>query len=89
MSPLGWLLVGLVRAYQLFLRPVLGANCRFEPHCSAYAIEAIRRHGALRGAVLAAWRVLRCNPWSAGGYDPVPADFCRCGTWPPHGKTEH
>ena len=64
-------LIGLVRLYQYTLRPVIGAQCRFEPHCSAYAIDALRVHGALRGTALAAWRVLRCNPWNAGGHDPV------------------
>lgn len=77
MSPFAWLLVGAVRTYQLTLRPVIGANCRFHPHCSAYAIEAIRTHGALRGTGLSTWRVLRCNPWNKGGYDPVPPCACR------------
>jgi putative membrane protein insertion efficiency factor len=66
------LLVVLVRLYQWTLRPIIGANCRFEPSCSHYAITALRTHGAVRGSLLAAWRVLRCNPWTAGGYDPVP-----------------
>lgn len=66
------LLIALVRGYQLLLRPMLGANCRFEPHCSAYAIAALDRHGAWRGAWLAAWRVLRCNPFGPCGHDPVP-----------------
>lgn len=66
------LLVFLVRIYQWTLRPFIGPHCRFEPHCSAYAIEALRAHGALRGVALSAWRVLRCNPWNAGGLDPVP-----------------
>ena len=70
-------LVGAVRVYQWTLRPVIGANCRFEPSCSHYAIEALRRHGALRGIALSARRVLRCNPWTAGGYDPVPPR-CLC-----------
>ncbi len=70
------LLVGLVRLYQWTLRPLLGANCRFTPSCSDYAIEALRCHGALRGSGLAAWRVLRCNPWVEGGDDPVPP--CPC-----------
>ncbi len=65
-------LAGCVRAYQLTLRPVIGANCRFEPSCSHYAIAALRTHGALRGSALAAKRILRCNPWHAGGDDPVP-----------------
>jgi uncharacterized protein len=76
-NPVAWLLIALIRLYQLTVRPLIGANCRFEPHCSAYAIEALRRHGALRGSALAAWRVLRCNPWNEGGYDPVPPCECR------------
>ncbi|MEJ0048318.1 MAG: membrane protein insertion efficiency factor YidD [Rhodospirillales bacterium] len=59
-----------MRTYQLTLRPVLGANCRFSPSCSDYAIAALRTHG--RGTGLAAWRVLRCNPWCECGHDPVP-----------------
>ena len=66
------LLLGVLRAYQYLLRPMLGANCRFHPSCSDYAREAIERHGALRGAWLAVKRVGRCHPWHAGGYDPVP-----------------
>ena len=66
------LLVGLVRSYQWTLRPVIGANCRFEPSCSHYTIGALQAHGAARGSVLAARRILRCNPWHPGGYDPVP-----------------
>jgi len=64
--------VGAVRAYQWTVRPLIGANCRFWPSCSDYAVEALRTHGALRGAGLAGWRILRCNPWCDGGYDPVP-----------------
>ena len=63
---------GAVLAYQWTLRPVLGCNCRFHPSCSDYALEAIASHGALRGAGLAGARILRCNPWHPGGYDPVP-----------------
>jgi putative membrane protein insertion efficiency factor len=65
-------LAGVVRTYQLTLRGVIGAQCRFEPSCSHYAIAALRGHGALRGSALAARRILRCNPWHEGGYDPVP-----------------
>jgi putative membrane protein insertion efficiency factor len=66
------MLSGAVRVYQLTLRPVIGAHCRFYPSCSAYAREAISTHGALRGSQLAAGRVLRCHPFNPGGYDPVP-----------------
>jgi putative membrane protein insertion efficiency factor len=64
--------VGLVRTYQWTVRPLIGANCRFCPSCSDYAIEALRAHGALRGSGLAVRRILRCHPWHPGGYDPVP-----------------
>ena len=66
------LAVLLVRGYQLLLSPLLGGSCRFAPSCSAYAIEAIEAHGALRGVLLAARRVARCHPWGGSGYDPVP-----------------
>ncbi|HEX4524532.1 MAG TPA: membrane protein insertion efficiency factor YidD [Casimicrobiaceae bacterium] len=66
------LLLGVLRAYQYALRPLLGANCRFYPSCSDYAREAIERHGAARGVWLAARRLGRCHPYHAGGYDPVP-----------------
>jgi len=73
MSPAAHLAVGAVRAYQWTIRPLIGANCRFWPSCSDYAVEAVREHGAVRGSALAGWRILRCNPWCQGGYDPVPA----------------
>ncbi len=57
--------------YSKVISPALPRRCRYEPTCSAYAIQAVRRFGVLRGAVLAAWRLLRCNPFSDGGYDPV------------------
>jgi len=65
-------LIALVRAYQYALSPWWGQHCRFTPTCSQYAVEALDRHGALGGSWLAARRLLRCHPWSAGGYDPVP-----------------
>ncbi len=66
-----WLLITLVRAYQSFLSPFFGGACRFHPSCSEYAVDAIRLHGPRRGAWLAVRRLLRCRPFSAGGYDPV------------------
>ena len=63
-------LVGLVRAYQLVVSPHLPPTCRYSPSCSAYAVEALHKYGAVRGTILAAWRVLRCNPWGGHGYDP-------------------
>ena len=65
--------IACLRAYQLIVRPWLGQRCRFHPGCSSYAIEALERHGALRGSWLAARRVLRCHPFHPGGHDPVPA----------------
>lgn len=66
------ILIAFVRAYRVALSPWLGAHCRFHPTCSAYALEALERHGALRGAVLTVRRILRCHPFHRGGYDPVP-----------------
>ncbi len=67
------ILLGLIRLYQLtFSRLLPPDTCRFYPTCSHYGFEAIQKHGALRGSLLAAWRVLRCNPFNPGGYDPVP-----------------
>jgi hypothetical protein len=67
------LLTGAIRGYQLLLRPVLGANCRFYPSCSEYAREAIDTHGAAHGSWLAARRLCKCHPYHPGGYDPVPS----------------
>ncbi|MBA3657409.1 MAG: membrane protein insertion efficiency factor YidD [Gemmatimonadaceae bacterium] len=69
---MSWLTVKLIRFYQLCVSPYLPASCRFFPSCSTFAVEAIERHGALRGGAMAAMRILRCNPFNAGGYDPVP-----------------
>jgi hypothetical protein len=60
-----------IRAYQLLLSPMVGQRCKYYPSCSEYAAQAIGRYGILRGLVLAGWRLLRCNPWSQGGFDPV------------------
>jgi putative membrane protein insertion efficiency factor len=71
------LLVLLVQGYRLLLKPWLGNACRFEPTCSAYALQALERHGAVAGSALSAGRVLRCHPWCDGGCDPVPAQVPR------------
>ena len=62
-----------IRAYQRLISPALPQRCKYHPSCSAYAVRAIRTYGILRGLVLAGWRLLRCNPWSHGGHDPVEA----------------
>ncbi|MCB9957102.1 MAG: membrane protein insertion efficiency factor YidD [Rhodospirillaceae bacterium] len=72
-SPAARLLIGLVLAYRYTLSPLIGGNCRFVPTCSEYGLEAIRRHGALRGGWLTLRRLGRCRPGCAAGYDPVPA----------------
>lgn len=66
------MLMALVRGYRFFLKPWLGNACRFEPTCSAYALQALDRHGAAAGSYLSARRLLRCHPWCDGGIDPVP-----------------
>ena len=65
-------LIALIRAYQYALSPMFGQRCKYYPSCSNYALEALRVHGAIRGSGLATWRVIRCNPFSHGGVDPVP-----------------
>ena len=71
MSSLRALATALIRLYQWLVSPMLGARCKYYPTCSEYAAQAVGRFGILRGAVLAGWRLLRCNPWSRGGFDPV------------------
>ncbi len=66
------LVIAPVRLYQLLISPMFPPSCRFTPTCSTYAIEAVSTHGIFKGLALATWRLLRCNPWSEGGYDPVP-----------------
>lgn len=87
------LLMGLVRGYRLLLSPWLGSSCRFEPTCSAYSLEALRRHGAATGTRLTVWRILRCHPWCDGGHDPVPerapglfTSLLPCEASPPEGE---
>ena len=71
MSALRGFLVAPIRLYQRTISPALPARCKYHPSCSEYAVQAVRRYGVLRGAVLAGWRLLRCNPWSHGGVDFV------------------
>ena len=66
------LLIGAVRAYQIVMRPLLPPVCRFEPSCSSYSLQALRRFGPFRGTWLTATRIARCHPFNPGGYDPVP-----------------
>ncbi|MFO0998206.1 MAG: membrane protein insertion efficiency factor YidD [Alphaproteobacteria bacterium] len=72
MTPLAHAFTGLIRIYQYAIAPLLNGRCRYLPTCSHYALEAIERHGALKGAALAGLRLLRCHPWGGAGYDPVP-----------------
>lgn len=67
-----YLFMGLIRIYQKTISPLLGEVCRYYPSCSHYGYEAMSVHGAAKGTILTAWRVVRCNPWSAGGVDEVP-----------------
>lgn len=67
-----WLPVKLIRLYQITLSPYMGRQCRYTPTCSNYALEALQKHGLLRGSWLAIKRILRCAPWGGSGYDPVP-----------------
>jgi putative membrane protein insertion efficiency factor len=80
LNPLYWLLLGLVRFYQLFISPLLGPRCRFYPSCSSYTLEALKLHGVVKGSWLAIKRISRCHPGSDGGIDFVPGSesshFC-------------
>jgi hypothetical protein len=70
-------LVAAIRGYQRFISPAFGQTCRYYPSCSSYALASVRTHGPIKGLLLAAWRLLRCNPWSRGGIDHVPEK----GSW--------
>ena len=82
-----------IRAYSRWISPAFPRRCRYEPTCSAYAAQAVRRFGFVRGMLLAGWRLLRCNPFSNGGFDPVPERFTlRRGPVDPavhHGEASH
>jgi putative membrane protein insertion efficiency factor len=77
-----------IRLYQRFVSPALPRRCKYEPTCSAYALQALRQYGLVKGSVLAAWRLLRCNPFSHGGFDPVEAQrlFAARRTEGDHGR---
>ncbi len=76
---LSWVLILPIRGYQLFISPMTPASCRFHPTCSAYAVTSLQRHGPIKGAALASYRLARCHPWQPGGLDPVPPR----GAWRP------
>ena len=80
------ILMGIIRFYQLVLSPFMASNCRFYPTCSHYALEAVEKHGALKGSWLAVRRIGRCNPWHEGGIDlvPAPRKKCACDSAAPH-----
>lgn len=70
-------LISGIKFYQRNISPYKGTKCPYVPSCSCYGLEAIEKHGAVKGSMLAAWRILRCNPFSKGGFDPVPETFRR------------
>jgi len=86
-------LLRLLHVYRSRISPLFGPRCRYYPTCSAYAVNAVTEHGALRGTVLAAWRLLRCNPLSSGGVDDVPERFAlhlhAHDRWPSPGDEQH
>ena len=88
MTPFGAVAIGLIRAYQWVVSPLLPRSCRFAPSCSEYAAEAIGRHGVLAGVWLAMRRLARCHPWGGDGYDPVPDHPWR-GAWRCHPTCNH
>ncbi len=71
-SPIKWLFILLIRFYQIAISPYLMPSCRYHPTCSAYALEALQKHGVFKGSYLAAKRILSCHPWGGHGHDPVP-----------------
>ncbi len=88
-GPAAMVEIAAVRVYQWTLRPFIGANCRFWPTCSEYAIEALRLHGAAKGTAMATKRILRCNPWHEGGVDPVPGSDAAAASQMGHAPMRH
>lgn len=80
-APARLVLIGAIRGYRLLLSGSLGGQCRFYPSCSHYAEEAVRAHGAVKGSALAAWRIARCGPFTAGGVDPIPTPRAMHGAY--------
>lgn len=76
MNPITWIFRALIKGYQWFISPILPGSCRFYPSCSSYALEALEKHGPLKGGWLGLKRILRCHPWNDGGMDPVPDATC-------------
>lgn len=74
MNPFAFVLALPIRLYRLIFSPWVGFNCRYQPTCSAYALEALDKHGAIKGSYLTVHRICRCHPWGGDGYDPVPAE---------------
>ncbi len=74
-----YVLIGLLKVYRAIISPLYGPVCKYYPSCSAYSLEAVHTHGAWKGTILTAKRLARCHPWSAGGYDPVPAAVAHRG----------
>ena len=68
---LAWVMLGVIHTYRLVLSPYMGKQCKFQPTCSEYGLDAIKTHGAIKGGLLTLWRIVRCNPWAKGGYEPV------------------
>lgn len=79
MNPGKWVMVQGIKGYRKYISPHTPSSCKYIPTCSQYGLQAVERFGAVKGGALAVWRILRCNPWSRGGYDPVPEKKAKKG----------